>query len=141
KGLKGPTLYKAPTLPAWTWTVLYLGVNVGYGWGKSSTDTMFSDATTGAPLLATITSATLKGMIFGGQAGFNWQSGPVGRGSRRGRPAVTTAWAGNDVQLRRRDLQSGSQCLWVRCASDRKHGAETGMVQNAARASWQNSHA
>jgi outer membrane immunogenic protein len=76
KGLKGPTLYKAPTLPAWTWTGLYLGVNVGYGWGKSSTDTVFSDATTGAPLLATITSATLKGMIFGGQAGFNWQSGP-----------------------------------------------------------------
>jgi hypothetical protein len=29
KGLKGPTLYKAPTLPAWTWTGLYLGVNAG----------------------------------------------------------------------------------------------------------------
>src|SRR5256886_4629687 len=76
KGLKGPTLYKAPTPPALTWAGLYLGVNVGYGWGKSSTDTVLSDATTGAPLLATITSAALKGMIFGGQAGFNWQSGP-----------------------------------------------------------------
>jgi hypothetical protein len=29
KGLKGPTLYKAPTLPAWTWRGLYLGVNAG----------------------------------------------------------------------------------------------------------------
>ena len=28
-GLKGPTLYKAPTLPAWTWRGLYLGVNAG----------------------------------------------------------------------------------------------------------------
>jgi iron complex outermembrane recepter protein len=76
KGLKGPTLYKAPTPPTWTWAGLYLGVNVGYGWGKSSTDTVFSDATTGASLLATVTSAALKGVIFGGQAGFNWQSGP-----------------------------------------------------------------
>jgi outer membrane immunogenic protein len=76
KGLKGPALYKAPTLAAWTWAGLYLGVNVGYGWGKSSTDTVFSDATTGAPLLAAITSAALKGAIFGGQAGFNWQWGP-----------------------------------------------------------------
>src|SRR5262249_7508365 len=75
KGLKGPTLYKAPTTPAWTWAGLYLGVNVGYGWGKSSTDTVFSDAAIGTPLLATITSAALKGVIFGGQAGFNWQSG------------------------------------------------------------------
>jgi outer membrane immunogenic protein len=74
--LKGPTLYKAPTTPAWTWAGLYLGVNVGYGWGKSSTDTVFSDATIGTPLLATNTSAALKGVIFGGQAGFNWQSGP-----------------------------------------------------------------
>jgi opacity protein-like surface antigen len=76
KGLKGPTLYKAPTLPAWTWTGLYLGVNAAYGWGKSNTGTVFSDATTGTPLLATITSAALKGATFGGQAGFNWQSGP-----------------------------------------------------------------
>jgi hypothetical protein len=76
KGLKGPTLYKAPTLPAWIWTGLYLGVNAGYGWGKSNTGTVFSDATTGTPLLATITSAALKGATFGGQAGFNWQSGP-----------------------------------------------------------------
>jgi outer membrane immunogenic protein len=76
KGLKGPTLYKAPTTPAWTWAGLYLGVNVGYGWGKSRTDTVFSDATIGTPLRATNTSAALKGVIFGGQAGFNWQSGP-----------------------------------------------------------------
>jgi len=141
KGLKGPTLYKAPTLPAWTWAGLYLGANVGYGWGKSSTDTVFTDAATGTPLLATITSAALKGVSFGGQAGFNWQSGPWLLGIEGDAPTGTAAGAGNDVQLRGCDLQSGSQRLWPRRTSDRKYGAETGMVQNAARASWQNSHA
>src|SRR5262249_41505059 len=67
KGLKDPTLYKAPPLPAWTWAGLYLGVNAGYGWGKSNTGTVFSDTTTGTPLLATIASAALKGVIFGGK--------------------------------------------------------------------------
>jgi len=62
--LKGPTLYKAPPLPAWTWAGLYLGVNAGYDWGKSNTGTVFSNTTTGTPLLATITSAALKGVIF-----------------------------------------------------------------------------
>ena len=76
KGLKGATRHKATTLPAWTWAGLYLGVNAGYGWGKSNTETTFSDAATGTPLLATITSAALKGASFGGQVGVNWQSGP-----------------------------------------------------------------
>jgi outer membrane immunogenic protein len=72
----GPALDKAPILTAWSWAGLYLGVNYGYGWGKSNTDTVLSDAASGAALIATNMSAKLDGMTFGGQAGFNWQSGP-----------------------------------------------------------------
>src|SRR4029453_7354507 len=73
---KGLAVGKAPILTAWSWAGPYLGVNYGYGWGKSNTDTVLSDASSGAALIATNMSAKLDGMTFGGQAGFNWQSGP-----------------------------------------------------------------
>jgi iron complex outermembrane recepter protein len=73
---KGLALDKAPILAAWSWAGPYLGVNYGYGWGKSNTDTVLSDASSGAALVATNMSAKLNGMTFGGQSGFNWQSGP-----------------------------------------------------------------
>jgi outer membrane immunogenic protein len=72
---KGLTLNNPPIVTTWSWAGPYLGVNYGYGWGKSNTDTVLSDASMGTPLIATNTSAKLNGMIFGGQAGFNWQSG------------------------------------------------------------------
>jgi iron complex outermembrane recepter protein len=72
---KGLAFDKTPIVTAWTWAGPYLGVNYGYGWGKSNTDTGVSDAAMGTPLAATNTSAKLEGMTLGGQAGFNWQSG------------------------------------------------------------------
>jgi iron complex outermembrane recepter protein len=72
---KGLALDKAPIVTAWSWAGPYLGVNYGYGWGKSNTDTVLSDASSGAALMATNTSGKLNGMTFGGQAGFNWHSG------------------------------------------------------------------
>jgi iron complex outermembrane receptor protein len=72
---KALTLDKAPVMTAWSWAGPYLGVNYGYGWGKSNSDTVLSDAAAGATLIATNTSAKLNGMSFGGQAGFNWQAG------------------------------------------------------------------
>jgi iron complex outermembrane receptor protein len=74
-GSNGLTLDKAPIVMAWSWAGPYLGVNYGYAWGKSNTDTVLSDASAGAPLIATNTSAKLNGMTLGGQTGFNWQSG------------------------------------------------------------------
>ena len=82
----GPLVYKAPTYKApiavnapvvteWTWAGPYLGVNAGYGFGKSNTDTLISDAATGASLVATSTSSKPDGLIYGAQTGFNWQSG------------------------------------------------------------------
>jgi iron complex outermembrane receptor protein len=75
-GAKGLALDKAPIVTAWSWAGPYLGVNYGYGWGKSKTDTVVSDASMGTSLIATSRSGRLDGMTFGGQAGFNWQSGP-----------------------------------------------------------------
>ena len=53
----------------------YIGANIGYSVGKSKTDAVFSDFTTGAPLLATGSSDNLNGAIGGIQGGYNWQWG------------------------------------------------------------------
>src|SRR5260370_33444831 len=60
---------------AWSWAGPYLGVNYGYAWGKSDTNTALSDAAMGTPLVAAHTPFKFNDMIFGGQAGFNWQAG------------------------------------------------------------------
>ena len=65
---------KAPTA-AWTWAGFYLGGTVGYGWGKSNTDTVFSDPASSAQLFATNDSNRLDGAIGGAQAGYNWVAG------------------------------------------------------------------
>ena len=41
---------KAPMLAAWTWRGPYVGGTIGYGAGKSNTDTAFSDPVSGAEL-------------------------------------------------------------------------------------------
>jgi len=69
--------------PVATWTGLYIGGNVGYGWDSGSTG--ISGSTTNpalAPGLAAIFAAgsypaalstSAKGVIGGGQIGYNWQ--------------------------------------------------------------------
>jgi iron complex outermembrane receptor protein len=69
------TFDKPPMVTAWSWAGPYLGVNYGYAWGKSDTNTALSDAAMGTPLVAAHTPFKLNDMIFGGQAGFNWQAG------------------------------------------------------------------
>ena len=73
-GFGGP-IFKAPVLTAWSWAGPYIGANIGYSAGKSKTDAVFSDFTTGAPLLATGSTDNLNGMIGGIQGGYNWQWG------------------------------------------------------------------
>jgi opacity protein-like surface antigen len=72
-----PLLLKAPMLAAWTWSGLYVGGTIGYGAGKSNTDTAFSDPVSGAELFATSRSRRLDGAIGGAQAGYNWLAGGV----------------------------------------------------------------
>jgi high affinity Mn2+ porin len=69
-------VYRAPVEAVWNWTGLYLGINAGYGFGKSRTEALFSDAITGTPLFATGASSRLDGLLIGAQAGYNLQAGP-----------------------------------------------------------------
>ena len=100
---KGPMIYKAPARVAWSWAGPYLGFNVGYGTGKSNTDTVFSDAATTAPLHATNTSAKLDGVIFGAQAGYNSQAGALVAGIE------------GDLQLAGQRADPGSVCPGAIC--------------------------
>ena len=76
--------YKARPMPApvavWNWDGFYLGLNGGYSWGRSRTSVEYFNTATGLPIVppaGSITDATFKldGGVFGGQAGYNWQSG------------------------------------------------------------------
>jgi outer membrane immunogenic protein len=85
-------VYKAPpaAAPIYDWTGFYIGVNAGYAWGHSDVASTFvcpaalpAFCTYNIPEnLAAISAAgtgTLepRGFTGGGQAGYNWQSGPV----------------------------------------------------------------
>jgi outer membrane immunogenic protein len=72
--LKAPPT-KAPVVEAWSWTGVYVGANVGYSWGRSSSDLAINNFPGGAPLYATSTAFDLRGVAGGVQVGVNWQSG------------------------------------------------------------------
>jgi outer membrane immunogenic protein len=63
----------APVVAVYDWTGFYIGGNVGYSWGRSSTTQSFTDSVTGTLLAAYPTKFNLDGVIGGGQAGYNWQ--------------------------------------------------------------------
>jgi outer membrane immunogenic protein len=63
----------APVVAVYDWTGFYVGGNVGYSWGRSSTTQAFTDSVTGAVLAASPSKFDLNGVIGGGQAGYNWQ--------------------------------------------------------------------
>lgn len=60
-------VYKAPAALPYNWSGFYLGLNGGYGWGRSS----WSDPTAGADS----GSFSTNGGLIGGQMGYNWQTG------------------------------------------------------------------
>jgi outer membrane immunogenic protein len=67
-----PPLLKAP-MPVSDWTGFYVGVNGGWGWSDPTGNPGFS--ATGVTLTAIFPSPQLSGWVFGGQGGFNYQSG------------------------------------------------------------------
>lgn len=62
---------------AYDWSGLYIGGNVGYGWGNVETrsDTLPSPAAFGGTLDPLALDFRTKGIIGGGQIGYNWQAG------------------------------------------------------------------
>ena len=76
-GVNGPMVFKAPIRSAWTWAGFYVGGTIGYGWGKSNTDTAFSDPVSAGQLFATSGSRKLEGAIGGAQGGYNWVAGNI----------------------------------------------------------------
>src|SRR6516165_7778160 len=73
---------KAPYAPPpalWSWTGFYVGINGGYSTGA---DDYTQSIVIGPPPVTTIASFSSntinpKGGLFGGQVGFNYQTGPV----------------------------------------------------------------
>jgi outer membrane immunogenic protein len=59
-------IYKAPppvyVAPVYNWTGFYIGANGGYGWGQTNWSALGSNF-------------DVKGGLFGGQLGYNWQFG------------------------------------------------------------------
>jgi outer membrane immunogenic protein len=69
---------KAPPPAAYGWAGFYLGVNAGYGLGSDPFTQADVSATFGPELTSSIASrATPQGGLFGGQMGYNWQTGHV----------------------------------------------------------------
>src|SRR5690242_19913472 len=67
---------KAPPMVAATvynWTGFYIGAHIGAGWGTS--DTTFVDNTSAAfPAGTALNSLKTRGVLGGGQIGYNFQS-------------------------------------------------------------------
>ena len=66
---------KAPALmPVFSWTGWYIGGNIGYGWGESTSPSISSPDFIFDP--GSFPSLKPKGFIGGGQIGYNWQVNP-----------------------------------------------------------------
>ena len=68
---------------AFSWTGFYIGGHAGLVTGETT-----GDVGLGGPLN---TDFTLNGALYGGQAGYNWQSGPTVLG-------VEASWSGANIQ-------------------------------------------
>jgi outer membrane immunogenic protein len=75
-------VYKAPPpVAVYSWTGFYVGGNIGYSWGKADTDVAIPGFTVDGTFDLDIPGATvsdsskLKGIIGGGQVGYNVQTG------------------------------------------------------------------
>ncbi|MBI3699613.1 MAG: porin family protein [Afipia sp.] len=76
--LKARTYTKAPPIaPAYSWTGFYAGVNVGYGFNDPTVSYVAGDPLFAGIVAAPSASYDVKGVIGGGQIGYNWQFSPT----------------------------------------------------------------
>src|SRR3984893_1582398 len=69
---------KAPAMaPAGNWSGLYVGGNLGYGWGDGNTDVSFLPTPQQSGVNNTTLRARSSGVIGGAQLGYNWQIGSL----------------------------------------------------------------
>jgi outer membrane immunogenic protein len=59
-------------VPTYDWSGGYLGINLGYGWGRSS-DTSSLGTAGPSPLFADTIKSPMNGVVGGAQIGYNWQ--------------------------------------------------------------------
>src|SRR3954466_5187294 len=59
------------------WTGFYLCANAGYGWNHADVGDSFSAPGFGPRGATTVLAENLKGGVWGGQVGYNWQFGHV----------------------------------------------------------------
>jgi outer membrane immunogenic protein len=90
-----PPIYVPTPSPAYNWTGLHIGGNIGFGWNAGS----FSD-----PLGNTLTPTTSSKFLGGGQVGFNYQ---FWRGVLIGADADFD-WLPNESNLNSTSLLTGS---------------------------------
>jgi outer membrane immunogenic protein len=99
-----PVKAAPPIIPLYNWSGFYIGGNLGYSWGRSSTDA-FIGSTAGATLATASRSADLDGWLGGFQLGFNWQSG-------------NTVWGFEaDIQATGQKASWTSSCATALCAA------------------------
>jgi outer membrane immunogenic protein len=72
---KGPPAYAPPPPPAFSWTGFYVGGHVGGAWDTGAVTDVDAYAAGATP--GTVTPLRASGVFGGGQAGFNWQTGPL----------------------------------------------------------------
>lgn len=69
---------KAQPAMAYNWAGYYIGLNAGYGWSGDRTVNFSNVANTtlvGPTGVPSVVSFDASGAVFGGQIGYNWQSG------------------------------------------------------------------
>jgi outer membrane immunogenic protein len=69
-----PVRAKAPPPPVWGWSGCYMGLNVGYGWGRSNFTEATETAAGGAIFRFADFDFQSRGVFGGGQFGCNWQA-------------------------------------------------------------------
>jgi outer membrane immunogenic protein len=73
--LRRPAPAPIPAEPKSEWTGFYFGGNVGYGWNHAVVNDSFLLAGFGPISPDTRYAENLKGAVWGGQIGYNWQVG------------------------------------------------------------------